>query len=196
MTDFSAFDEARADIAPDLTSDGAGYLARYNGELRCNSSRADWLAGWDRADREIKAELAEASAILGGPITEPIEHNGGYLPGVTPRAIDGASVEKTEAVAEFRGYLDADLRAAGLCPSTDDEAAKAYQQSLVSDQVCWIVAEREIARLRSAAHVDGRNIIRGELDIVRLPDGRTLAEVLAENERLRAFVATVRGALP
>ena len=50
--------------------------------------------------------------------------------------------------------------------------------------------------ITGGAIVDGRNIIRGELSIVRLPDGRTLAEVLAENERLCAFVATVRGALP
>ena len=63
----------------------------------------------------------------------------------------------SDAAAIFRGYLDHDLRDAGHAPTTDAEATKAYQQSLVSDQVCWIVAERDLAEARAAI----RDVIEG-----------------------------------
>jgi len=72
----------------------------------------------------------------------------------------------------------------------------AFDEARVEDTVTLTGTISCAGTITGGAIVDGRNIIRGELDIVRLPDGRTLAEVLAENERLRAFVATVRGALP
>ena len=147
----TAFDDARATL--DAEYERSGPYARRCGLARLppelarlppeladydGSKRADWLAGWACADREIK--------------------------------------ERTKAVEDARlfgtgFYL---VKAGGDVTRVDPE----------------------MVTIATSAHVDGRNIIRGEMDIVRMPDGRTLAEVLAENERLRAFVATVRGALP
>jgi hypothetical protein len=74
-----------------------------------------------------------------------------------------SDIRVSDAKIAFRGYLDAELCAAGHERCTDAEAEQAWQGSLISDQVAWITAQRQVTALaaeRDAAYAALRQAAR------------------------------------